>query len=354
VYFSPLFIITLFSVLSVPSSFGQQLLTTYEGFGDYPASSQLESGSNGSSGTPVDGGLGWAGPYDVNNAIKSLVRAENRSSSPVVYSQGEVSIHGGDRAMRLYDLANGGYVWQRPMQATYLAANAESLWFSFLFRSNNGSPLANRDYFQIGFDDNPQASNGTPRAGIGVTTVESTFPPDQPFRFFAKSTTDNTNTAFAESDAASVTTYLLVGCLSASGATYDRVDLFINPSSLSVPGPPSATVEVDSGLAMLSHCFLRTANLDAGDAYVLDELKIGRSFAAVVAPPAFELQFTSGPPFVLHWSALVGPAELQSSDTMESGDWDTIAGPFAVEGTEFVHPVPQEDGARRMYRLRRP
>jgi hypothetical protein len=332
-----------------------QVTTAYEGFGDYAAGAQLESGSNGSSGTPLDGGLGWGGPYDVNNAIKSLVRAENRSSSPVVYSNGEVVIHGGDRAMRLYDVANGSYVWQRPLEIPFqAAAGGGTLWFSFLFRSNNGSPLANRDYFHIGFDDNPQAQNGTPRAGIGVTTIESTFPPNQPFRFFAKSTISDDTMVFAETEAASVTTYLLVGRIAATAGTYDVVDLFLNPSSMSDPGPPAATASVDSGLTTLTHCFLRTSGLDAGDAYVLDELKIGESYASVVAPPPFELRFDPGGTPVLRWSALLGPTVLQSTSSLEEGNWLPVVGPFATQGTEFVFPIPPETGSRQFYRLRQP
>jgi hypothetical protein len=340
--------------LSLTATAAGQVTTAYEGFGDYAAGAQLESGSNGSSGTPLDGGLGWAGPYDVNNAIKSLVKAENRSSAPVIYSNGEVTIHGGNRAMRLYDVANGAYVWQRPLEIPFDAATGDTLWLSFLFRSNNGSPLANRDYFHVGFDDNPQAQNGTPRVGIGVTTIESTFPPNQPFRFFAKSTISDDTMVFAETEAASVTTYLLVARIAATAGTYDAVDLFLNPSSLSDPGPPAATTSVDSGLTTLTHCFLRTSGLDAGDAYVLDELKIGESYASVVAPPPFELRFDPDAASTLRWSALLETAVLQSSSSLEAESWLPVDGPFTTQGTEAVFPVPAETGSRQFYRLWQP
>ncbi len=328
-------------------------LAAYEGFGEYAAGAQIESGSNGSAGTPVDGGLGWGGPYDVNNAIKSLVRAENRTSSPVVYTNGAISLHGGSRALRLYDIANGAYVLRRPLDKTFSAANGETLWFSFLFRSSNASPLANRDYLQLGFDDNPQAEGGTPRVGLGATTVEAIFPPDQPFRFFAKSTTDNANTAFADTDIVAGTTYLLVGRVTASTTTtYDTVALFLNPTSISDPGAASATIAVDSGLSALTHLFLRTSGLDNGDAYVFDEIRLGQTYPSVVAPPPFDLEITPGS---LRWSALHANTCLETSDSLAPASWLPVPGPFPLDGTDFTYPLPFiEAPDRAFFRLVRP
>ena len=74
-------------------------LVAYDGFGDYAAGAQVESGANSSSGVGLDGGAGWGGPYNISNAIKSLVRIENRSTSPVNFPNGEISISGGNRAL---------------------------------------------------------------------------------------------------------------------------------------------------------------------------------------------------------------------------------------------------------------
>ena len=54
------------------------------------------------------------------------------------------------------------------VRVIFSAAEGESLWFSFLFRTNNASPLANQDFFQFGFDDNANASSGIPRVSIGA------------------------------------------------------------------------------------------------------------------------------------------------------------------------------------------
>ena len=228
----PLFAAVVF--LSFTASWGE--LVTYDGFGGYAGGGQLESGANGSPGMPVDGGFGWGGPYDVNNAIKSLIRAEGRTANPIIYENDGVFLHGGDRALRLYDNANGGYAAERSLGRTFSATADQTLWFSFLFRTNNSSPLANRDYFQVGFDDNDDADAGTPRVGIGATTILSTFPPSQAFRFFAKSTTDNANTAFAAIDIAASTTYFLVGRRIRIRDAYDTVGSILNPVSSDTPG----------------------------------------------------------------------------------------------------------------------
>jgi len=245
-------------------------------------------------------------------------------------------------------------VLQRPLGETFSAAAGEALWFSFLFRSNNVSPLANRDYFQVGLDDNAQASNGTPRVGIGITTTGTGFAPSEPFRFFAKSTIDDASTAFSDTGYPAIATYLLVGRVAASGAAYDTVELFVNPSLIATPGPAAATASVDSGLASLSHLFLRTSSLDNTDVYVIDELKIGRTYESVVAPPPFELFFNPGGPGTLHWSALLEGAILQTSDSLGAGSWSSIPGPFGLQGTEFFHPLLGPAASRGYFRLWHP
>ena len=56
-----------------------------------------------------------------------------------------------------------------------------------------------------------------------------------------------------------------------------------NPADSTSAPAPSATVAVDSGLATLSHLFIRTVGLDNGDAYVIDELLVADTFAALSA-----------------------------------------------------------------------
>jgi len=334
---------------------GNAQLVTFESFSDYAAGTQLESGTNGSAGIGLDAGTGWGGPYDVNNAIKSLVKIENRSANPVNYVNGEITILGGNRALRFYDFANGTHAVRRPLGEIFAAAAGETLWFSFLFRTASASPLTNQDFFQVGFDDNPATAN--PRVSIGANTSTATFP--APFRFFARSTTAVDASAFYEDlDIEAAVTYLLVGRIRPKADVYNSVSLFVNPFALDDPGPPSAAIELPSGLTRLSHAFIRTSGLDNGDAYVIDELHVGRDYGSVVQSLRNALRILpadepGGAP-VLRWPASLGGARLQSSTSLSEESWTDVAGPFGLSGADFRHPAPDTPGSpRQFFRLGR-
>ena len=339
-------------VIIVASPPAAAQLVCYEGFGDYAAGAQVES----SGGTGLNAGLGWGGAYDVFDTIRSLVKIENRSSSPVNYSSGEITIAGGNRALRFYDSANGTYAVQRPLGAVFDATAGDTLWFSILFRTATGgaSPLANQDFFQVGFDNNPAASSGNPRISIGANTLSTTtFPSD--YHFFVRSTTAVEASVFHTGlPIAAATTYLLVGCIKPNSGVYDTVSLFVNPSALENPGPPSATITLPSGLTSLSHAFIRTAYLDSGDAYVLDEWHIARDYGSVVQALQYALRISAGNPPTLRWSAALDDAVLETSSTLAPESWTEVTGPFAVSGAEFQYAVPMAPGVSRgFYRLRR-
>ncbi len=334
-------------------------LVAYEGFNDYAADVQIESGTNGSGGAGIDGGAGWSGPYDVSDFIKSLVRIENRSSSPVNYTSGGITISGGSRALRFYDTANGSYALRRPLGTVFSAAAGETLWFSVLFRTATGgaSPLANQDFFQIGFDDNANASSGNPRVSIGANTTQTTFP--SPCRFFARSTTAVSSSDFCDNqDIAAATTYLLVARIQPHDGVYDTVSLFVNPSASGQPGPPSAEIVVASGLNSLSHAFIRTANLDLGDAYVLDEWHVGRDYGSVVQSLEGSLRMHPAAlpdvPMILRWPVSPVGTVLESSDTLAPDSWIVDPGPFFLKNAEWELGIPIEpDSPRRFFRLKR-
>ena len=197
-------------------------MIVYEGFEAYAGGVQVETGTNGTSGTGLDGGSGWGGPYDVQNGIKSLVFIDDRTVNPVVYQNGAITVKGGARALRLSATANGSYAIRRPLAAALAAGG--TVYFSFLFRTANSSPLANQDFLQVGFDNNPNPASGTPRVSVGTNTISTTFPPNQPFRFFARSSAATASSMFDNTtDIQGSTTYLLVGKISRTG---DATSLF--------------------------------------------------------------------------------------------------------------------------------
>ena len=338
-------------------------LVAWDGFEIHPAGAQLESGANNSSGTGLNGGTGWGGAYNVSNAIKSLVKIEDRSATPVIYSNGQIALHGGLRALRFSEIANGSPAVVRPLGTVFSAAAGEAVWFSLLFRTASASLLPDQDFFQIGFDNNANASSGNPRVSVGVNTVSTTFPPSQPFQFFVRSTTStaaNANTFVNGPAVQAVTTYLLVGCIEPHTGQYDQVSLWINPSDPTAPGTASATVVLPSGISSLSHFFLRTAFLDSGDVYVVDEIRIGRDFGSVVLPPSLEGILGFSPAvipdqgFVVRWPASVTGVTLETSATLEDGSWAEITAPFTLQVTDYQFAVPAVPAIpSAFFRLRR-
>lgn len=342
------------------AGWGRAQIFGYDGFEEYAAGVQLESGSNGSAGAGLAGGFGWSGGYDVNNAIKSRVKTENRASSPVVYENAEVRIHGGVRALRLWDNANGTPVLLRRLGRGLPAVAGGSIWFSFLFRTNNGDPLANQDFLQLGFDEEAMPVSGNPRLSVGVSATGTVFPPSQPFRFFAAADTAATATVFDESaGVAAVTTYLLVGCIRNNGLFHHRLELYVNPGSLLEPPAPSAVSEAASGPANLTRLLLRTSDLEQNDVYVLDELRVGFSYESVVMAevPALRLAWDAsavrtGLAGTLRWPAL-RVATLEAAPS-PGGPWEPVGvDGRSLSGVDWLLPVAvRGDEPRRFFRLR--
>jgi hypothetical protein len=352
---SPFFLIRLLLSSMIATQLEAQIVS-YDGFGEYDADVQVESDSIG-----LNKGLGWGGAFDVNGSITQLVKIENRSSSPVNYENGDVIISGGNRALRFYDIANGSFALRRPLGVVFDAARNETLWFSFLFRTATGgaSPLTNQDFFQVGFDNNPNGngSSGNPRVSIGANTISASFPSG--YHFFARSTTAAAASAYHSSlPIAAATTYLLVGRIQPNAGVYNSVSLFVDPSSIDDPGPPSASITLPSGLTTLSHAFIRTVNLDVNDAYVMDEWHIGRDYGSVVQSLNNALKIlpaaTPGGPLTLRWPASLIGVVLETSTSLETGSWEQITDPISRIGVNYEFPAPIEPAnPRRFFRLKR-
>lgn len=332
-------------------------LVCYEGFDEYAGGTQLEDGTNGPEGIGLSLGQGWGDAYNVNNSIKTFVKIEDRTTSQINYANGGISISGGNRALRFYGAANGNYAVRRQLGTAFQASQGKSLWFSFLFRTNAISPLSDQDFIQVGFDDNPSPVSGVPRLSIGANTSLATFP--SPFRFFARSTTAPAASVFDESfTILPVTTYLLVARIQPTDGHYDTVSLFVNPSSPDDPGTPSATVTLSSGATSLTHFFIRTVGLELTDVNVIDELRIGLDYGSVVGSLARALQvipsvWPDTPPD-LRWPASLNGTVLETSTTLEPDSWSTVNGPFTLNGTDFLYPIPADpEVSHRFFRLRR-
>jgi hypothetical protein len=132
------------------------------------------------------------------------------------------------------------------------------------------------DFIQMGFDTawaNPRTSIGQSRNG-GVPA------------WFVRE--GGSSTTFAAGTVVPENTYFLVAKVSrVSGSTnYNRVDLYVNPTSLTEPGTPTATRTTDSGIANLAYFAIREAFVETADTYYFDEIKVVDSWSGAIPEPA--------------------------------------------------------------------
>lgn len=246
----------------------------YDGFEEYTAGGQVESSST----VSLNGGSGFTSGYDVDDARRTNLVISDQTSSPLVYSNGAITIQGGNRALAINDAATATALLTRAFPETN--GITTPLYFSFLFSTNQPSLIVTgdtRDFLQFGLDG---GAGGEPNASIG----DSNGTENQ--AFFARAGAGGT-TATSSIAVAPLTTYLLVGKIySQGGVAFDRVALIVNPTSLTEPSATS-TASASTGIGNgtnFDRFTIRTANTDAGDIYLFDELKIGTTYESVVTP----------------------------------------------------------------------
>lgn len=262
---------TTLTALAIGTS-AQAALIASDGFEEAVARSDLTS----SPGT----GSGWNGPWAFHGGASSDFALVDRSMS---YANGSVQVNGGQKALKL---TPGESAILQPLSRS-LPAQTETVYMSFLLHAptatpidNNATQTANDDFFQFGFMDsvtNPTASGGIQSKG-GDTGGQQ----------FLFSRYGSTGGVFANQSVNTETDYFLILKISKvnSSATYNAVQLFINPFS---NDESEQTTVVSSwgntGLASISQWVFRVARTDLDDAYYMDEFRFGTDFASVVPIP---------------------------------------------------------------------
>lgn len=246
----------------------------YDGFDSYAPGAQLESGMDGSPGTGLNGGTGFTSPWNIDDPFKTRVTV---STQPLNYSNGQISIQGGTSAVLFGDAADSNQLLSRAF-----APQTGMLFFSFLYRTQN-PPATSEDFVQVGFSD---VTTGEPKASIGsANTAQGNGAPPQFFARVPNAGTSVLSGIVFQKD----TNYFLVGKASktAGSATFNRIDLFVNPTTLLEPAATSATstAAAGSGVGTFANLIVRTARQDAGDAYFVDELRIGTTYLDVIPEP---------------------------------------------------------------------
>jgi hypothetical protein len=253
-------------------------LIAYDGFQDYSAGSQFESGADGAAGPGLNGGSGWASAWDSLNSVKSKATVV-APATPLSYSAGSITINGGNRAAQLVDTGTGAV---QPLGRAF-AQQTGTVYVSLLFRPANGGTLESSDLMQFLLDS--ALGNHRPSVSFGDVVTNGA-------QLGARVSTGSADTSGTTgSSFTNNTTYFLVAEFSKSGLganadDYDTARLFVNPTSTSLPVTASASATAESGLTSLSVFDTRTNALDADDFYQFDELRIGDTYASVVPEPA--------------------------------------------------------------------
>jgi hypothetical protein len=227
----------------------------FDGFESYSAGSGLSGGSAGTGVTGPNGEFGWTSAWTAISGIN-------------VQSPGLTGARTGeaDDATNSITAATRGFTPQ-----------TDTVYFSLQYNAAAGAEGSDFLHFYLSNDAAINNNSG------GIGDIDTGL-----VRFGARvGGTNGGTTSNSASDYAAATTYLLVGKLSKTTAgNYNRIDLFINPAGTTEPGTADATQSGDAGIATVSVFALRTFNLDAGDKYRFDNVRIGTTFADVTPEPA--------------------------------------------------------------------
>ena len=261
-------------------------------FESYTAGSQLESGANGANGTApgtgLNGGSGWGGnAYNSDDSTKSQATV---FAAHLTYNNGAINLDGGNNVLKLTGgIANSDNQVIRKLANTQ---SGQTFYYGLLYRAV-GTTLNDEDFVQIGLSDvtgsEPKVSTGSSGASAGTT----------PIQWFVRDPNGTANNTFGTTPIAVTAdvTHLLVAKVSQTGGlgTYNRIDLFLDPASLTEPGTPTLSLTAaNTAPATLNQFVIRFYRADSTDQYLLDNLNFSDTYAgAIVAPEPATLGLTS-------------------------------------------------------------
>jgi hypothetical protein len=150
------------------------------------------------------------------------------------------------------------------------APHSGTVYMSLLFREI-ANPAFGTDFIQVGFEDtNPDQPLASLLRRNGAYQVRSG----------TSSPAGNTQGATV----ADFNTHLLVMKVEkvSGSTTYNRVSLFVDPSSLMEPGSPTNAINASGGLSKVGLLTARSAFHSAGDTLQIDQILVGESWTDVV------------------------------------------------------------------------
>ncbi len=238
---------------AVPASAG---IIATESFEDYALGTPLGG---------ADGGTGWTSAW---TASRPYVTAQAMAMGPATYGSA------GAQAARIQTTVNESE--QSELFHRSFPAQSGTLYLGMRLQLES---FETDDFLQFSL------SNGSPLTGNASLSFGVRNAAGSPF--FAR-VGNHSNTTNSTLTSANQTDYMLVVKISRDGAsTYNRTDLWVNPSPLAEPATATAThVGPATGLGQVSILNVRIWSFEADDAVYFDDIRLGTSYAAVVPEPA--------------------------------------------------------------------
>ena len=233
----------------------------YDGFETYTATADLNGGN---------AGTGFTGPW--------AAVADHATVQPKTMDDPNGNVDGGNQALRFQPTTNLSDV-SSFIQRT-IPGTSDTLYMSLLVRKE---VMASDDFVNFQVSD---GATGNTTAALGVGLRNNTGNP-----FFARVGSSNSGQTTNAAATNANEDYFIVAKFSKDGSsTFNRTDLFINPTSLTEPTTANATaISGVTGLTSLSLFSVRHFQPEAGDTLFIDELRFATTFedaVTVVPEPA--------------------------------------------------------------------
>ena len=234
-------------------------LVAHESFEGYTADTAVDGGNL---------GTGWTTPWSGQPPATVVEQA-------LSYSGGDITIDGGNQALQITGADTDDNMVNRSF-----APQSDTFYFSFLFQSPTAGADTDRDFIQIWVHDGPFATSMAAAIHDQVSGDD--------FRFWARIAAGSGGSEAPPPSTVVGDTYFVVGKVSKTDGsdTFNRVDVFVNPTTLSEPATSTTSHTGDTNREQMSVLGIRTALLEQEDLYFLDEFHIGSTWAAVIPEPS--------------------------------------------------------------------
>jgi hypothetical protein len=263
------------------------------------------------------------------------------SNKSLSYTGSNISVDGGTNCITV------GYPDSDPVFSRAIGTQSpDELYMSFLFQTPTADGSA-EDFFALGFDDAAAQPSG------GMVHRLNSGGGDH--YFGARSNGDQARVNLGTET--NQTYFVVVRLRRVDGSsTYNDVSLFVDPDSVYEPAVTTVSYTMRSvGWSAATHLTARTALMEAGDTYFLDNLCVGESYNDVVYPNG-DSPIVSTPTISPNGGSLAGTVTVTlSTDTVGASIYYTTDGstpdetdtpytvPFSVFGVTTVQAIAYKD-----------